>query len=134
MHDLTPVESPDAEAMDQLCDQLSAWSTRWQGISDWPGESLRLCAAAGVYRWFLPVANGGYGWSDADQTRGYLRLAAADLTTTFVITQYMGAIRRIASSEHTAASERWLEPLVKAESFGTVGISHLTTSRRHLNP
>ena len=133
MHDPTPVESPDAEAMDQLCDQLSAWSKRWQGISDWPGESLRLCGAAGVYRWFLPESKGGYGWSEADQTRGYLRLAAADLTTTFVITQYMGAIRRIASSEHTAASEKWLDSLVSAESFGTVGISHLTTSRRHLN-
>ncbi|MGI9473187.1 MAG: acyl-CoA dehydrogenase family protein [Rubripirellula sp.] len=119
--------------MDQLCDQLSEWSSRWVGIDDWPAESLRLCGASGVYRWFLPQAKGGFGWSDADQTRGYLRLAAADLTTTFVITQYMGAIRRIASSDNPQVANDWLSPLVEGKAFGTVGISHLTTSRRHLN-
>ena len=133
MQDLTPIESPNGEAMDHFCRQLRQWSVRWVGVADWPAESLRACGRAGVFRWFLPQCHGGLGWSERDQTVGYLRLAEADLTTTFVITQYMGAIRRIAASENTQVAQRWLQPLVSGERFATVGISHLTTSRQHLS-
>ncbi len=64
--------------------------------------------------------------------RGYLRLSAACLTTTFVITQRTGACRRILLGESDELKRRLLPPLVAGESFATVGISHLTTSRRHL--
>ena len=98
----------------------------------WPGEQLRLCGDAGVYQWFMPRHWGGQEWSDLDITRGYLRLGAACLTTAFIITQRTGACQRIAGSENLAAKERLLGPLVSGETFATVGISHLTTSRRHL--
>ncbi len=126
------VQSPNDKKMGKLCGALSDWAARWETTQDWPAESLSLCGQAGVYRWFLPVEQGGFGWSEVDQTRGYLRLAQADLTTTFIITQYMGAIRRIAGSENRAPASRWLEDLTSGTAFGTVGISHLTTSRRHL--
>src|SRR6056297_3522793 len=103
----TPVDQVDGLAMDQLCDRLRQQSNRANRIDQWPAESLRLCAVAGVYRWFLPTEAGGLGWSEIDQTRGYLRLSAADLTTTFIITQYMGAIRRIAASGNQEAIDRW---------------------------
>lgn len=119
--------------MDQLCEQLRQWAPRWHGVEDWPAEALRLCGARDVYRWFLPTERGGLGWSDQEQTRGYLRLAEADLTTTFIITQYMGAIRRIISSDNQAMIDRWVEPMISGATFGTVGVSHLTTSRRHLD-
>jgi alkylation response protein AidB-like acyl-CoA dehydrogenase len=133
MHDFAPVETPTGESMDQLCGLLKEWSGKWGHVTDWPSDSLRLCGQAGVYRWFLPESQGGFGWTEADQTRGYLRLAEVDLTTTFVITQYMGAIRRIAGSGNDVAIDRWLSRLVNAEAFSTVGISHLTTSRQHLS-
>jgi len=129
---LATVESPDSPALDQLCVFLSTRAERWRSPSDWPSESLAACAKAGVYRWFMPQSEGGLGWNDIDQTRGYLRLAAADLTTTFIITQFIGACRRIAGSENRSAAERWLQPLISGDAFATVGISHLTTSRRHL--
>ncbi len=128
----TEVLSPRDASLDGLCDFLSERASRWERVSDWPAESLRACADAGVYRWFLPKHVGGYEWSAADQTRGYLRLAQADLTTTFVITQYMGAIRRIVGSGNPSLIQRWIDPLISGESFGTVGISHLTTSRQHV--
>ncbi|TWU41055.1 hypothetical protein Poly41_18920 [Novipirellula artificiosorum] len=118
--------------MDQLCEQLWASASRWKRVSDWPSESLACCAKAGVYRWFLPPQSGGFGWTEREQTIGYLRLAQADLTTTFILTQLMGAVRRIAGSANPAPASRWLEKLVSGVAFGTVGISHLTTSRRHL--
>jgi alkylation response protein AidB-like acyl-CoA dehydrogenase len=61
-----------------------------------------------------------------------MRLAAACLTTTFILTQRSGAVRRIADGENQIAKERLLPSLAKGSSFATVGISHLTTSRRHL--
>lgn len=85
-----------------------------------------------MFRWFLPAAVGGLGWSEVEQTKGFLRLAAADLTTTFIITQFIGACRRIAGSDNPQPRLQWLEPLLAGEAFATVGISHLTTSRRHL--
>ncbi len=128
----TPVAAPDGDPMDRLMGQLRDSAARWVTTNDWPSDSLRLCGQAGVYRWFLPESMGGFGWSEQDQVRGYLKLAEADLTTTFVITQYMGAIRRIAGSQNDSMIDRWLEKLVSGDDFATVGISHLTTSRRHL--
>lgn len=128
----TPVSTPDGDPMDQLCQQLRQWSSRWRSIDDWPAESLALCGQAGVYRWFLPESQGGFGWSEQDQVRGYLRLSEVDLTTTFVITQYMGGLKRIAGSGNPDAVQRWLSRSVAGETFATVGISHLTTSRQHL--
>jgi len=119
--------------MDALCSRLASLAPKYRSVDDWPAESLALCAAAGVYRWFLPESSGGMGWSDADQTRGYLRLAAADLTTTFVITQFMGACKRIAGSTNEAPRTKYLDRLISGELFATVGISHLTTSSRHLS-
>jgi alkylation response protein AidB-like acyl-CoA dehydrogenase len=116
-----------------LTQTLSKWAPRWNSASQWPQESLRLCAQSGVYRWFMPREVGGLAWSDADQTLGYLRLAQADLTTTFIITQYMGACRRIAGSGNTALIERWMTDCLSGEAFATVGISHLTTSRQHVS-
>jgi alkylation response protein AidB-like acyl-CoA dehydrogenase len=133
MHDIAPIKTPNDDQLDALCGQLREWSGRWSTVAQWPAESLQLCGKMGVFRWFLPKAQGGYEWSSDDQTRGYLRLAGADLTTTFVITQYIGAMRRIAGSGNDVMIERWLNPLAAGQQFGTVGISHLTTSRRHLD-
>jgi len=127
------ITSPDAPTLDRLCGELAASAERWQTPADWPAESLAACAQAGVYRWFMPPTSGGLGWNEVDQTRGYLRLAAVDLTTTFIITQFMGACRRIAGSENPLPAQEWLPRLMSGDAFATVGISHLTTSRRHLH-
>lgn len=126
------IDDLDGPRSDRLFDQLRDWSGRWKDVADWPADALELCGSRGVYRWFMPKEFGGCGWSETDQMRGLLRLAEADLTTTFVITQYIGAMRRIAGSEHRAVIDQWLERLVCGDAFATVGISHLTTSRRHL--
>src|SRR4029079_11979830 len=98
----------------------------------WPVEQLRLCGEAGVYEWFLPPERGGQGWNEADVLRGYVKLAAACLTTTFVITQRSGAMQRIAAGESDAAKTEVLPDLISGRAFATIGISHLTTSRQHL--
>lgn len=126
------ISSPHDTAMDRLCQELSELAGNLDHSNDWPAEQLKKCAEAGVYRWFLDPAHGGLGWSEADLMRGYLRLSGACLTTAFVITQATGALRRIAAVGSDEVCERLLPSLLSGEKFTTLGISHLTTSRRHL--
>lgn len=128
------ITSPDSPQLDRLCDRLRAFaaSPAAAGGDAWPGQPLTWCGEAGVYEWFLAPRWGGQDWSEVDITRGYLKLSAACLTTAFVITQRTGACRRIAGSENQALAEKLLPDLVAGRAFATVGISHLTTSRRHL--
>ncbi len=126
------IHSPDDPGFAQLCEQLAQLGGDLDRHEHWPAEQLRLCGEAGVFRWFLPRHWGGQEWSDADITRGYLRLSAACLTTTFIITQRTGACLRIAGSDNEQARQRLLPELASGETFATVGISHLSTSRRHL--
>jgi alkylation response protein AidB-like acyl-CoA dehydrogenase len=62
-----------------------------------------------------------------------VKLAAACLTTTVVVTQRMGAVGRILACDNDWAKQALLPDLVAGRSFATVGISHLTTSRQHLS-
>ncbi|MEX2317914.1 MAG: acyl-CoA dehydrogenase family protein [Pirellulales bacterium] len=126
------IHSPDDTALDGLCSQLAAQTAELDRNPHWPAEQLRLCGEFGIYEWFLDPRWGGQGWDEAQIVRGYLALSAACLTTTFIITQRTGACRRIAGSDNEPLKERLLPELASGARFATVGISHLTTSRRHL--
>ncbi|MHB8970265.1 MAG: acyl-CoA dehydrogenase family protein [Pirellulaceae bacterium] len=124
---------PDDSALDELCDELSELAPSLEADDAWPAHQLERCGQYGVFEWFVEREFGGQGWSDADVVRGYLRLSAACLTTTFIITQRTGACRRIALAENAAARQICLPSLLQGQHFATVGVSHLTTSRRHLD-
>jgi alkylation response protein AidB-like acyl-CoA dehydrogenase len=126
------IVGPGDAALDRLCDELASRSAGLDASGAWPEEQLKMLGGAGVYRWFQPRESGGIDWSEADLARGYVRLAAACLTTTFVLTQRSAAVRRIVECDNAIAKERLLPEFASGDSFTTVGISHLTTSRRHL--
>jgi alkylation response protein AidB-like acyl-CoA dehydrogenase len=128
----TKITSPDDPALGELCRVLADSAVELDRTGNWPAEQLRWCGEYGVYEWFLDPAWGGQGWNEEHVVRGYLALSAACLTTTFIITQRTGACRRIAGCDNQTLKERLLPGLVSGERFATVGISHLTTSRRHL--
>jgi alkylation response protein AidB-like acyl-CoA dehydrogenase len=127
---LSPLDDP----LDELCSRLRELAPMLDEPNAWPAEQLRLCATAGVHEWFLPREVGGQGWSEADLLRGYLKLGAACLTTAFVLTQRVGACTRIAASGKEFSKAELLPPLLSGKIFSTVGISHLTTSRQHVEP
>ncbi|MCE9543971.1 MAG: acyl-CoA/acyl-ACP dehydrogenase [Planctomycetia bacterium] len=124
------IASPDDPALARLCTQLAALEE--MADDRWPAESLRLCAVAGVYRWFLPVEQGGLAWSEVDLLRAQLKLSAASLATTFILTQATGALKRLSAAGSDELRAEWLPAILSGERFCTLGISHLTTSRRHL--
>jgi len=125
------ITSPDDPALAELCRQLRDLSPTLEA-EGWPSRQLRLCGEQGVFEWFLAATSGGQGWSEADIMRGYLAIGQACLTTAFVITQRTGACHRIEASENRELARSLLPDLIAGRSFATVGISHLTTSRRHL--
>lgn len=126
------IASPDDAALAELCGRLRALAEPLDASGEWPAEQLRLCGEYGVYEWFVGEAWGGQAWKQEDILRAYLAIASSCLTTAFILTQREGACRRIESSDNWELKELLLPKLARGEIFATVGISHLTTSRRHL--
>lgn len=122
------IQTPDSPRLKLLCDSLAALPDDEQ----WPSEALQQCADAGFYRWFVSKADGGFGWSATDIAKGYLELSAANLNATFILTQRVAALRRIAGCQNEALKNRFIEPILSGSQTATVGISHLTTSRQHV--
>jgi alkylation response protein AidB-like acyl-CoA dehydrogenase len=129
---MTKIQSPDDTSLRDLCDKLRSSSDALDASQAWPAEQLRWCGKYGVFEWFTGRPWGGQQWSEADIVRGYLALSEACLTTTFIITQRTGALQRIERSDNDFAKTTLLPPLVRGSTFATVGISHLTTSRRYV--
>ena len=115
-----------------LFEQLRKCGTSLDLTGDWPRDSLAQMDEAGVYRAFIPQELGGEGWAEPKLLNLYLTLARFCLTSTFILTQRQAAVSRIVASTNDAARRNWLPRLLSNDAFVTVGISHLTTSRRHL--
>jgi alkylation response protein AidB-like acyl-CoA dehydrogenase len=129
---LSRITSPDDPSFDALCNHLAERSGSLEATGAWPAEQLAACGAAGVFEWFVAREWGGQAWDEADLLRGYLRISEACLTTAFILTQRVGAVNRIEACQNERAKSALLSDLVAGRTFATVGISHLTTSRRHL--
>lgn len=129
---MSPIRSPDEPAFDELCRHLAAGADSLDAAGAWPEEQLAQCRELGAFGWFVPEEWGGQGWDDERLIRAFMRLGGVCLATAFVLTQPQGACRRIVASENDSLKERLLPRLARGEVLATVGISHLTTSRRHL--
>jgi alkylation response protein AidB-like acyl-CoA dehydrogenase len=125
------------EPFSLLCRALAAHAAEVDANAVWPAAQLSLLADAGVFAWFVPENQApeplwsGQGWSETELLQAYERLAQACLTTTFIVTQRQAAVSRIVASPNKELANRLLPALIRGETFATVGISHLTTSRRH---
>ena len=83
--------------------------------------------------WSIPSAYGGTELQPAELLQRNEILAAACLTTAFILSQRDAAIRRLlAGPAHL--QNRYLPPLAAGDQFLTVGLSQLTTSRQHRSP
>ena len=133
-----PLSEPDSAkncpGLRAVCAQLDILaSARSDNAVVWPQESIAALTGHNVFRWFIPVEFGGWNWSAEKILDGYLELSQACLTSTFILTQWHAACRKIISSETQSLKRQLLPAMACGGLFATVGISHLTTSRQHLN-
>ncbi len=124
--------SPSDAALDELCQRLRSAAAELDRSGQWPAAQMQWCAQAGVFRWFIPPEFGGWGWSEQQILAGYLKLSKCCMTTTFVLTQWQAACRRIVASDNTELKQQLLPLMAQGGLMVTVGISHLTTSRQHV--
>jgi alkylation response protein AidB-like acyl-CoA dehydrogenase len=124
--------SPVALDWPELLQRLRERSAALETVADFPLEQLGWLAQAGVMRWGVPTEFGGVIQSPGEMLAAYMDLAEACLVTTFVLTQRNAAVQRIVDSANPTFPAEALPGIARGESFVTVGISHLTTSRQHL--
>lgn len=122
----------DAGVSAGLLTKLEAAAPLLDDPSAWPADQFALLADAGILKWVIPSEYSGRPATQRQMLDGYEALAAACLTTAFVLTQRNGACQRIADSSADELKAELLPKLAVGELFATVGISHLTTSRQHL--
>jgi alkylation response protein AidB-like acyl-CoA dehydrogenase len=104
------------------------------GETVWPAKSWDIVRQTGALRWCIPREYGGDGLAGSPLLERYEQLAGACLTSCFILSQRDGACRRIRDSGNGQLCQELLPPLAQSERFATVGLSHLTTSRQHMQP
>ena len=98
----------------------------------WPSELWSLVAEAGATRWGLAKEWGGDGLDRVSLLRRFARVAEGSLTAAFILSQHDAGLRRLAAvAGDRPVARRWVEEVVAGRAFTTVGLSQLTTSKRH---
>lgn len=100
----------------------------------WPEASWDALCRGGALGWAVPAAHGGTGRDGGELLDGYEALAAACLTTCFILSQRDAACRRLVAGSNDRLAAELLPGLAAGQTFTTVGLSQLTTSRQHGRP
>ncbi len=120
---------------DEACNALGARLASLDGPADetgaWSEPLWTAMIETGAHRWTLPEEFGGQGLERTAILRNYGCVAEGSLTAAFVLTQHDAAVRRLVPGAGRGRIGEWLRAIGRAEAFATVGISQLTTSRRH---
>lgn len=124
---------PDAAALDAACDAVAAAAARTREVGPWRSGVMATLAKGGLLSGFIPREDGGAGAGEAAVTAALVAIAERCLTTALAVTQWASAVRIIAGGPEPLRTSI-LPPLARGETFTTVGISQLTTSRQHTPP
>jgi alkylation response protein AidB-like acyl-CoA dehydrogenase len=131
---MVPFMAPPQTHSDPLLSSLSALADQADGQAIWPAASWEILERLGGLRWCVPLPYGGQGHNAIELLRRYEGLARTCLTTCFILSQRDAACRRIREHGTEAICQELLPPLADGSRFATVGLSHLTTSRQHVQP
>jgi alkylation response protein AidB-like acyl-CoA dehydrogenase len=109
---------------------LAAEDARAADGESWPEALWDLLESVGAPRWTLPAEYGGESCPRPRLIQRYAQLAGGSLTGAFILSQHDAAIRRLLGAREQASADHWLRALGEGRALATVGLSHLTTSRR----
>lgn len=123
--------TPDSAAVERLCERLRERAPETAQFGPWQSGCFATLAEAGCLAGFFPADVGGTAASEPARLATLAAIAEACLTTALALSQWAAACRLIDGAD-AATRLAWLPPLARGTAFTTVGISQLTTSRRHL--
>jgi alkylation response protein AidB-like acyl-CoA dehydrogenase len=123
--------APDPAALGRLCRLLESRAPETALAGPWQSGAFAALADAGCLAGFLPLDAGGTAATEPARLATLTAIAEACLTTALALSQWAAACRIVEGGD-AATRLAWLPPLARGEAFTTVGISQLTTSRRHL--
>jgi butyryl-CoA dehydrogenase len=121
---------PDSARIDDLVAALAAEDGRADDAGRWPADLWKLIEKSGTTRWSLPAEFGGESCPRPRLVQRYAQLATGSLTAVFILSQHDACVRRLVETRANPTATHWLREIGAGRAFVTVGISHLTTSRR----
>ena len=116
------------QALEHIAERAGTVDT----LSLWPADNIADLAACSAMSWAIPHADGGSQVDPVELHQRYEALCGACLTTGLVFTQRDAAVGFLVGSERTPTVQRLLHEMARGQTFCTIGISQLTTSRQHL--
>ena len=117
--------------LDPLVEALSRLDGPADEAGGWPRELWASLEGAGANRWALPRDLGGEECDRLTLLRRYARVAEGSMTAAFILSQHDAGVRRLLAAVDRPVARRWLDEVAGGRAFPTVGISQLTTSKRH---
>ncbi len=121
---------PDEATLSLATAELAEEDGRAADLEEWPAALWATLERIGGPRWTLAEEYGGTACLRPALVQRYARLAGGSLTAVFILSQHDAAIRRLLAAPGNPTAGRWLGAVGRGEAIATVGISHLTTSRR----
>lgn len=123
-------DDPEAPALASASAELAAEDDRSADLDIWCGAFWSALERIGGPRWTLPARFGGTECPRPLLVQRSAQLAGSSLTAVFILSQHDAALRRLLAAPANPTAVRWLEAVGAGGIVATVGISHLTTSRR----
>lgn len=124
-------QQPRPDALATVLDAIASRAEQTRAEGPWRSGVWPLLAKHGVLNGFIPLDCEGTAAHEAAVTAFLIDLGGCCLTTALALTQWASGCRIIAEADQRVR-QRYLPPLARGELTTTVGISQLTTSRRHL--
>jgi alkylation response protein AidB-like acyl-CoA dehydrogenase len=124
-------DHPDPHALQDLCALLAARAEQTATDGPWVSGSFAALASHGALAGFIPADCGGTAAGEAAVLELLAAVAEQCLTTALALSQWAAGCRIIAGGDDRLRAAR-LPALASGAETTTVGISQLSTSRRHL--
>jgi alkylation response protein AidB-like acyl-CoA dehydrogenase len=121
-------------SLDNMLAALRENASDADGRLEWPEISWDALSRGGAVHWAIPTSSRGDGWEPTRLLDGYEQVAAACLTSCFILSQRDAACRRLRDTSNQELARELLPDLAQGKTFATVGLSQLTTSRQHVKP
>jgi alkylation response protein AidB-like acyl-CoA dehydrogenase len=126
-----PEWSETNEGLQAMAARLAAADGPADEAGTWPEALWSIVVEAGATRWALPATPGAQECDRVRLLERYARVAEGSLTAAFILSQHDAGVRRLAAAADRPVARQWLGAIAAGRAFTTVGISQLTTSRRH---